>query len=197
MSDTINSLDALNKLFQNLLISMLGYVKEGSPAAYPRAAFEAVRVSWPTTGAPAWKITDNVVFIRTTEEDDPINIQREDRYYDVGSPVVLNHDTSYTRVIALGLISYGPSSWNNMRIIRDKMFNQEFRDVLALSNVFLIPDAYTPRRLPELFGGNWWERVDMDLAFNEKVIINREVPYIESAEIVVVNGDGVQATITN
>lgn len=195
-SDQINTLDEMNRAFQLLLIDMLGYTKTGSPAVYSQDAFKAVRVSWPTGGAPAWKITEDVVFLKVTEEDDPYNRQRHVKYEDNGSPVILDGITTYTRAIQLALIVYGPNSWRNVQEIRDKMYLQDNRDYLKGFNLYMIPDVSAPIRFPEAFQGNWWERVDIGFKFYEEVVRSTTTQYITSAEIIVEDHEGIQADIT-
>jgi hypothetical protein len=185
MADIINELSELNILFQALLLDMLGWQKEGSPEKYTKQAFAAVRVSWPTEGAPAWDVTEDVLFIQVLEDDDPINRQRNTEFTDVGSPVELNQETTYTRVIKLGMIAYGPNSWKNIQTIRDKMFSQSGRETLALKQLCLIPDVTAPVRFPEQFQARWYERIDFELRFNEQVTRNVTIPYVENVEVIV------------
>jgi hypothetical protein len=185
MTDTENTLSGLNEIFQELLILILGYVGTGSPVIYPKAAYKAVRVSWPTSGAPGWDVTDNVLFLKVFEDDDPINLQKDVQLTETGSPAILNEAVGYTRVIRLALIAYGPNSWSNIQLIRRKLFKQVYREYLAVYNLFMIPDIATPTRFPELFSGKWYERIDTSIRFNEKVINNETIPYIESVDVTV------------
>lgn len=193
----MNTLDQLNRIFQLLVIAMLGYTKTGSPAVYPTTAFSAVRISWPSGGQPAHGKTDDVVYVRIEDVGGAITQQKDDTYTTSGSPAVLSHEMSYTRVIEVNLAVCGPNSWTNARSILDQMFYQEYHDELAAEGLYLIPSDYAPRRVPEIFQGNWWERVDLALEFNEGVVVSRTIPYLESAEVLVYNKDGLLADITN
>ncbi len=195
--DTINSLQNLNILFQNLIIDMLGFEKTGSPAAYSEAAFKAVRVSWPTGGAPAWKVTDDVCFIKVSEEDDKYNRLRESKYENIiGDTENIASETWYTRVIGLSLVIYGPNSWSNAMLIRDSIFKYEYQTTLRDSNLHLIPDIMSPVRFPELFQTQWWERVDLAMKFNELVIREDTAPFIKSVDVIINTDLGVQKTVS-
>ena len=188
-----HTLDQLNILFQIMIMNILGLL-HGSPIDYLTPA-KAVRVSWPTDGAPAWGITEDIVFLRTTEDDDPINRQRESKYSNKDGQS-LNDEVSYTRVISLNLVFYGPNSFKNAQIVRDGVFQDNYRRLLAKDKIYLIPDIPSPQRAPELFQGKWWERTDLELRFNEKIIKVNEIGNIDSVEIIVQNKIGIVADIT-
>jgi hypothetical protein len=190
MTDTANTLDQLNIVFQNLIIGMLGYEATGSPEAYSPEAYSKVRISWPSGGAPAWNSTEDKIFIRVTEDDDKINRQKDDRVWQEGSPIQLNLEHSYIRVIRLSLVLYGPNSWENVQLIRDQMFYSTTHRLLYEAGLRLLTEIPSPIRGPELFQGNWWEREDIGFLFNERILRNEEVGIIESAEITVYNEVG-------
>lgn len=195
MPDTYLTIAQLNILFQAMILDILGYEKTGSPADYSIAAYAAVRVAWPTYGAPAWKITEDIAFIHVTEEDEPINRQREVAYTESGL-YTLDEEVSYTRVIGLNIIFYGPTSFHNAQLVRDGVFREKYRRVLSQNKIFLIPDIVAPRRAPEPFQSQWWERTDLDLAFNEKIKKTDEISIIEIADIVLVTDTGKEEEIT-
>ena len=194
-TDVYQTLDQLNKIFQQMLLDMLGYVKTGSPADYDPTAFYFVRVSWPTEGAPAWKITEDIVFIRVVEEDHAINREREVENTRVDD-LLLNEKTSYTRVVSLAMVFYGPNSFEHAQTVRDGVFDDRYRLPLAKEKIFPIPDIVAPRRIPEAFQAQYWERTDLELRFNEKISKNRDISTIGSAEIVVYDHSGEIADIT-
>jgi hypothetical protein len=47
-----------------------------------------------------------------------------------------------------------------------------------------VQDVNVPIRSPELFNGQWWERVNLDVLFNESITTNNLVPYIQSASAI-------------
>lgn len=192
MNDVILSLDDFNKLFQNLVISTLGmanaaatwkaWKEAGSHGQEPLNPFYFVRVSYPNAGSPAWKQQEDICFLKCIEIDDPINRQRDTEYQKIDEATA-NKQTGYTRVFAISFTVYGPNSYNNCRKIKDSLFSETNRFTLAAKQLFMIPDFKPTSRIPELFQGNWWERVDLTINFNNLVLINETVNYIESAEV--------------
>lgn len=197
----------LNSLFQRLLLQMLGY--SDALAAY--AAYEAavaagtwdaedtpplnpwaiVRVSWPTDGQPAWAVGDDRVFIQTTGSPDPYS-QPVHRIYkrilDEEGELDQTKADEYqgiTRVNNVQFIFYGPNSFDWARLAIDRIFRQENHDTLAREHIYLIPADIVPRRIPELWAGQWYERTDLNLRFNELTVRIEERPFIDIAEIAV------------
>lgn len=180
MADTARTLSDLNILFQTLTMQMFGLSMVVGPAL--DASAYKVRLAWPKGGAPAWKVDDDVAFLRCMEVDDPYNRQREvvNSAIDV---TTYNQATGYTVVNSIFWMIYGPNSYANAQTIRDKMFYQDYHDILARSNIFLNSNVKSPQRSPEFFEGQWWERVDLTMHFNELVIRNITGNVITSAEI--------------
>ena len=173
MADSALTIQQINVLMQTLTMGMLGL-----DPAKPASAY-AVRLSWPTGGAPAWKVTEDVAFLRCLEVDDGYNRQRETDFNWATS----TQSTRFTRVWSISWTFYGPNSFSNAQSVRDLIFYQQQHDTLAQSNLFLIPDIMAPRRAPELFADQWWERTDLTLSFNEAVTRDTVVNAIESATI--------------
>ena len=170
MSDTILTLAQLNAIFQALTMSMLG------------SAIIDCRISWPTGGAPSWLVNQDIAFLQVLETDSPYNRQRDVVMTNADTNDA-NQATSYTRVLAAKWIFYGPNSFSNAQSIRDLLFYQNNHDTLAQSNLFMVPDIVSPVRAPELFAGQWWERTDLIINFNETIVRNLIVPYIASAQL--------------
>jgi hypothetical protein len=167
-------LKTIEDLFQNMTAQILGLDPDSG-----------VRISWPTEGAPAWEIDENIAFVRVTTEDRPYNRKRESKYTYVASPECMDHDITYTRIVSVAWLLYGPDSFDNAQLLRDAFFLQTNREELAGSNLYLIPDILEPRRVPELFGGRWWERADVTILFNEFVTMSSVAYFLKSAEIAV------------
>ena len=202
--DTYLSLSQLNVLFQLLIINMLGLSDaltswlawQASPVGdQPPNPYESVRVSWPTSGAPAWGITEDVSFIQITEEDAPMFRPRDvtDQEY---TDTQINQITSYTRVIRLGMILYGPNSFDRAQTIRDQIYYQQNHDLLAQNNLYLVPDIRAPRRFPEFFQSQWWERTDLAMTFNNLVVRNLAVQTVGSQQITIQTDDITQTIAT-
>jgi hypothetical protein len=193
MSDTILTLDQLEELFYDLTVSMIG----GSPD---------VRRSWPTGGAPAWNVTDNIVFIKIYDVPSSLTIQEDSEYSQIANPsdvdfqdrdvdfpninVLGNMEVKYTRTLTVNWIFYGAQSWDNATAIRHKIYRQEFHDTLAMQYIYLVSNFNPPKRVPELWGAEWYERVDLNMNFNEGIMINYELPSILKVPMVFTKPSG-------
>lgn len=178
MTDQFLTRKQLESLFWRVTIQMLDLDPD-----LPKNA-GSVRNSWQTCGAPAWKIDENVTFIRIGEQDDDFNILRDTVYQGLDKDFA-QEVTAYTRVLRVHWVIYGPDSFDNAFRIRNRLYNAQFRQPLADKQIYLIPRIAAPRRMPELFNGQWWERTDLFANFNELVRSDTTVPYLKSAEVIV------------
>lgn len=184
MADLFLTTEQLEDLFWKVTMRILGYDPEVyNDPDHPPASMP-VRISWPTDGAPAWKIDEDIAFIRVGEEADDINLTRDtilsERDEDSADQL-----TGQTRVIRVHWLLYGPNSLNNASQIRNGLFVDQYRSQLTKNNMYLVPRIKTPQRLPELYGGRWWERADIAASFNELIRYDSVVPYLKSADITV------------
>jgi len=153
-----------------------------------------VRIGWETEGPPAFKITDDVIFIMAVPIDHQINRQ-QDVSYDEGSPDLLE-TRGMTRVMGLNVIAYGADALYNLKKIKTAMFYESVRHTLSAEQIFYIPDTIEPRRAPEPGQGQWWERGDMQLQFNELLTDTREQNAVESVDIEIDRENGVNIEFT-
>lgn len=181
MADTILKLKEVENFYHDLTMKMLGL----DPNA--RANQKRVRISWPTKGAPSWKINEDVTFLLVNYDDDSITRQMDTSYINVGTDVA-DREMSYTRVLRINWICYGPNSFDDMDLIRSGLFKPEITQLLAASNLALITEVSVPIRSPELFNGQWWERTSFYARFNELVIRHSDVPYLQSADFKIKKG---------
>ena len=181
MADTILTIRQLEDIFQRITTEILGLDPNDTANA------SKVRIAWPTCGAPAWKITDDVVFIRVNNADDPITRQRDVEYSSIDADTA-NKKVHYTRVHSIKWILYGPNSFDNAETVRNGLYLPQFKEGLAKNNLYLITDVPAPVRIPELFNGQWWERTDLTAAFNGMVVRITTVPYIKSADVIIKKG---------
>lgn len=142
-----------------------------------------VRIGWQKEGAPAWKISEDMVFITATPVDDPINRQHDVEMEDHSTD--LRKSVGSTRVMKLDCSIYGPNSMSIAMALKFGMFDQIPRERLANNNIYYIPNTVEPRRLPELFQTQWWERVDMSLYFNELIVLESDVNRVNSVEVTI------------
>lgn len=188
-ADIILTKNELEKLFYNFSIQVLGQ----SPLA-------DVRISWPTGGAPAFGIDDNVTFLKVTESPLPneYHVQHEEIYSQQGSPEAGVMSTNSTRGIQVGWIFYGTTAWNSAALIKDSIFRADLREMLSLQKIYPIANFTPPRRIPENWQGLWYDRYDLTILFYEQIKLNREVDFIEKVKINTYreNGDIRQEEIT-
>jgi hypothetical protein len=148
----------------------------------------AVRIAWPTGGAPGWLITDDVIFLRATISDDRVNRSR-DRSHDNPSNGSLAETTTYIRVWHIAFLLYGPNSLDHARLIKSALYMGWTQATLAGSKLAIILDVADPRRTPELFSGEWWERSDLSVRFNELITEVTTISSIASVEIDIYDQD--------
>jgi hypothetical protein len=149
-----------------------------------------VRVGWQTGSAPAFKITDNVVFITATPVDHLYNRQH-DELIEEGSPDLII-SRGFTRVMALNIIAYGSEAVTNLQKIQLGMFYNNVRNLLHAEEIYYIPDTPEVRRVPEEFQNQWWERADIQLRFNELLTDEQTVYGVDSVGVTVSDKDGVE-----
>ena len=190
-TDVFLTQDAVNKVFQNLTITLLGLT---APTASDRSSYAKVRVSYPPEGQPAWKATDDICFVSVFERDGEYNKPRNVIMQELDTDNA-NQETTYTRILEALWVFYGPSSFDNARKVKDGIFYELNRETLAGSNLYMVPSAPNPVRIPEVYQGRWWERLDLRMLFNEQVTVNLTVPYIKSSEITVVRENGDESVI--
>lgn len=147
-----------------------------------------IRISWPVDSEsgsqPDWKRTEDVCFIRITEDT-------SDQY---GTLLDISHRynseensqteiVSYTRVHTVFLLFYGPKAFDDADSVRIGMFREEARRMMRKAGLFPVPGVKRPVRIPELFNGAWWDRSDLTFTLYEDV--RREYPeeIIEQASI--------------
>jgi hypothetical protein len=140
-----------------------------------------VRIAWPTNGAPSWKITDNVIYLRVYPVDEQYNRLKDIKYRPNNETSIIQEE-SYTRVIAVDWILYGPSSFEDADTIRNEISKIE---TLTQNNVFLVYSRTAPVRMPELFNGQWWERSSLTMYFYEQVTREHTVPSISGVQVII------------
>lgn len=184
---TIRTIPEFEDILQPIIGGILGWTEE--------KINEDVRIGWELDGPPAFKITDNVIFITATPFDDPINRQ-QDVSAEESSPD-LEVTSSSTRVMTLNVIAYGSSASLNLQTIKLAMANNEsVRRELATNGIYFIPNTVEQRRLPESFQGRWWERADMQLRFNELLSDTQQQNQVDSVEVTIDKENGLSTEFT-
>jgi hypothetical protein len=170
-SSALSQTDCENAL-QSLITAMLGNTTDAN---------SAVRISWPTAGAPGWDITDDVCFVKATLSPSRLSKSR-DRSHS-GPSQSLTEKVKYIRVWEINLILYGPNSFDHGRLIKSALYMDWVSKELASNTLAVVIDIDDPRRMPELFSGQWWERSDFSFRLNELVTEEMTVTAIESVEV--------------
>lgn len=165
-------LTTLEDKFRQATLEVLGLADDSTTES-------RVRISWPTSGAPEWLITDNVAFIQVTTADGMYNRQKDVQYQN-NNATSLTRKEIYTRIINVTWIMYGPNSFEDIDVLRNGINKNE---TLITNNLFVVLDRPAPNRMPELFNGQWWERSDLTLQFYEQITRDYTTPTIASANV--------------
>lgn len=169
----MNSFNDLKDLFWQMSANILSGIIT-NPDKYIRRAF-------PKEGAPDWKITDNVLFLNLTQRDDEYSRQINSTYYTENGTVIRRG--ARTRVWDLSFKAYGPRSFDIITTLQDGVFFITTKMLLSPNDVFLVPNIDRAIQANELFAGQWWERWDTTLTFNELYIPLEDVGHIEKVPI--------------
>ena len=180
----------LNMTLQTLTCQMLGLDPANDPTCYSK-----VRLEWPSGGQPGWKISEDICFLRVTEEEDAYSHIRDRKLVTIDGQTISSIDT-YTRVWRVSWALYGPSSFDHARLMRSGLLTADFpHDTLAAQGLYLITDMAATTRAPELFQGQWWDRTDLSCKLNELVTETLTVPSIASADVLIYNHSGEVAEV--
>jgi len=175
---SIRTVVEFEDIMQPLIVSILGW------SLTPNN----VRIGWQTEGAPAFKITDNMIFLTASPIDNRIN-REHNILLEESSPDLLM-TKGYTRIMELSVVAYGSNALLNLDKIIFGMFSDSVRASLKQNDIYLVPDVAAPRRLPELFQAQWWERADMKLQFSELLTDETNINVVRSVHVEVQNKDG-------
>lgn len=178
--------DQLNVLWQDLVLRMLGVTPAGPT---DNTAYSLVRIEWPTDGQPDWPLAFDVCFVESTMEADSYD-QIMERNVVPNDDSTYTLTTVYTRVWRVRLVAYGPNSGDRLRQTKSCMTLDFAHDTLAESNLYLIFELGTPRRNPELFTNDWWERWDFSVRMNEQVTDTLVLPTMASVEVYIQDAVG-------
>lgn len=177
MADVVLKLNEIEEIFWSITMLMLGLNLDSKD----EKEISKVRTIWPTSGAPAWKIDEDICFLSITQRDDLINRQRNVRHEEIEGQ--LTRIMEYTRVVNCVYILYGPNSYDHAELLQHSLFLPQYKEMFNQNHLYLVPDIVAPIRAPELFSGQWWERSDFEVNFNLYVRREQVVDYIEDIEI--------------
>lgn len=154
-----------------------------------------VRISWQTQGQPAWKVSDDKVFISAIQVDDAYSSIRDVKPVSNYDDTHVLSTSTYVRVWQVDWCCVGPKSFDAATDIKSALFNAVFLDPLSLQGLYPVTDYGVPIRAPELFDGQWWERVDFKAKFNELVTEDFIESSIGSADIFITKENGITAEV--
>jgi hypothetical protein len=158
-------------------------------------AYSKVRIGWQIQGQPGPPITQDTTFIRYEPLDTEFSRLRDA----VGSSTDVTYTTTdiFTRTGKIYWTFYGPNALDRARAVRSALITiQQFADLLAISNLYINPSIEEPRRVPENFQGEWWERIDLVAEFNEQVTETYTVGTVESVQVTLYDKSGELETFT-
>jgi hypothetical protein len=188
MNDQINTIDDLNRLFQEAIISALGLEDNAQ-------RYDMVRVTSKGEEHPAWTVNDDICVIFVQERDHDINAFRNRVLSEVGDTTLIQA-IQYTRYWQLRAMFYGPHAVDNARKAKSFFYLLTGHDMMAAGNLFLVPTNRAPMRTPLLYEGNWYERADLIMYFNENVIERDEIPFMAEADVKLYVDNGMERDIT-
>lgn len=176
----------LGKLLTALTLGMIGQKADvNSPM---------VRLEWAPQGQPWQQPNEDVCYLRCAFDDDPYDKIRERTDLPNADPY-LNEQWNYTRVWRIGWIFYGPNAVDYARIARSALYQEYFLEQLSLARLFPMSEIAAPMRIPEKIGAQWFERSDVECEMYEFVTENILRQTVSTAEVIVLDAEGVIADI--
>lgn len=187
---------ALNKvemegIFQDTLAQSIGL----DPTTVD--VYSIVRAGWQTMGQPAIRVDDDVLFVRCEPLDTNYSRLRNSVPTGQNPDLTLTYTDVHTRAWHVIITIYGPNSLDNARAVVTSMLDVPAIDTfLAGYNLYVNPDIDQPKRVPETFQGEWWERMDLVLEFNEQVTETFTVGTVGTVVVTTYDKDGQLTTQT-
>lgn len=176
-----------NTIMQQLSLGMIGQTVSSTNSA--------VRIQWPTAGAPFSDVSDDVCYLKCVPVSDPYDRIR-DRFNLTDDASHLEEQWNYTRAWRMTWCFYGPNSTDLARALRSALYQDYFTNALQLSQLFPVSDFPEPMRAPELIDGQWFERVDFSADIYEFVTETITRQTVLSVETIVNDNSGVVADFT-
>jgi hypothetical protein len=191
-----NSPESIASIFQKVVAQVFGFDLTAPIATANDSTNPGwkVRVGWQQQGQPAYTITDDVCIITAYTDDDPFG-RVTDTLLSANDSASLTQETSYTQVWKIHFVCYGPNAFTNAVLIVAAMGLDWVHDALAVSNIYAVTDWKRPEVLYENEDGQWWQRADVKLRFNELVQMNLIVPAAAGIGVTLVKENGLSRTV--
>lgn len=151
-------------------------------------AYERVRISWPTYSGsgsqPGWDRSKDTCFIQVTPDPSDTFGDMNDTWHVYDEETDTQHEiVTYHRRHNVLLIFYGPSAPEDADLFRVSLLRPKQRAFLMARGLAPLPHIPKPRRMPELDGGQWWERWDLTISMYERVSLAFEDDFYTSIRI--------------
>lgn len=132
---------------------------------------------------PTWKREEDVCFIYELPQDGSYNGLSDISYeLDEQKRDFIEVD-EHTDIHTVLFANYGPNAYERARDIRDGFKRERIREYLKRHHFFVVPPIAAIKRVPELVNGQWWNRVDVTVVFNEYVRREEAIKSIESVTV--------------
>ncbi len=132
---------------------------------------------------PTWKREEDVCFIYELPQDGSYNGLSDVTYeLDEQKRDFIEVD-EHTDIHTVLFANYGPNAYERARDIRDGFKRERIREYLKKYHFFVVPPIPVIKRVPELVNGQWWNRVDVTVTFNEYVRREEPIKSIESVTV--------------
>ena len=132
---------------------------------------------------PTWKREEDVCFIYELPQDGSYNGLSDVTYELDESKRDLIEVDEHTDIHTVLFANYGPNAYEYARDIRDGFKRERIREYLKRHHFFVVPPIAAIKRVPELINGQWWNRVDVTVIFNEYVRREEAIKSIESVTV--------------
>lgn len=180
MAEIIKTIEEIEDLFRVVVLTILGLDIDTN--------HKRVRFPWGSNlkagigSAPSWNRTEDVCVIYALPQDDVYNRTRNRKYEDRGGRDLITVD-EHTDIHHMMFANYGPHAYECARDIRDGLFRDDIRRILKKSNFYMVPDVSAIKKVPDIYEGQWWNRVDFSAEFNEYVRRENTMMTIEEISI--------------
>ena len=141
---------------------------------------DRVRIQWPTEGAPAFPIDEDVAFVGVNPgQGNAVTRQRIVSWTPSGEGTA-DYRESALRPVSVSLIFYGPNAYEEALTVSRRMGMPAVHDLLRKQGVALLTGNPDPVRVPELHQQQWWERAALTLEANTVATAAESIGTIET-----------------